>query len=261
MPPNKQQMMGGRPPLGRYKTDIDQEFYDKISNGQVPGYVRFGFAGHNPAAQLGIEETIWFPGGRRILLTTAKTLYISSTDDDDNATLAITALDAVKGFTTRIATLEGQSQVEVGGGTLIRVLIHATIGAGDANGTIYIAEKDTEISGGVPTASKIQSVSAPGRRLSWNGFTTVPAGKTMKLTRIRITPVKDRVANIYFNNKLETDGDWASATPFESGQNFDFLPFSAVDEKTDLEFSVISEDNQTKSTCVVDMILVDNAVL
>lgn len=251
-------IIGGSPPKGRYKFDIDQDFYQKVSSGLVPGWQRFGFAGHNPSASLGVEETIWYPGGRRILLTEPKNLYLSSTNAGDTSTVEIVVLDDQKRFTIRLATLNGQNQVLIGGGALWRILIHSANGSGQADGAIYIAEQDT-LTGGVPDhPEKIQSASAPGRRLSWNGFFTVPSGYIGRLMLVRITPTKDKVANIYFNSIFDGESGWASATPFESGQNFEFIPPANLDEDIDIEFSVISEDDQIKTTCVVDIILIND---
>lgn len=258
---NNIQVISGRQPLTGQTVLIDNDFYNRVSSGLVPGHQRFGFAGHNPASELGVEETIWFRGGKRTLLATAKDLYISSTDAGDNSSITIICLDSLWRLTTRIARLDGQNQVLIGGGALIRVWVSATIGGGDANGTIYVAEKDTEISGGVPALAKTQSVMAPGRRLSWNGFITCPLGYVIKFTRIRITPIKEKVSNIYFASREPSDGGWLYATPFESGQNYDFQPSSAVTEKTDIEFTVISEDNLAKSTVVCDTMLIDEKYL
>jgi hypothetical protein len=262
MPPDfREQFVSGRG-LKQFDVRVVNDFMNDVSNGKVEGWRRLGWAGSNPVATQDVEETLWSVGGKRniqLLKTTPQDIYISSTDENDNAPVIIIVLDSKGRLDFRIVILNGQNQVLVPGGSAKRYLIHETVltSGFQSNGTLYVAIKDEAISGGVPALDKTLGSSPAGANISWNGFLSVPDNSIIKVIDIYITPNTQKRAEIYLNNKLKEEIAFVKPPPFETGQSFFYDPPPLLDAGGDVELSVIARDTGVKATAYSDVILID----
>ena len=133
--------------------------------------------------------TIWSQGGVYSYLASASTLYISSSSTDDAAagtgarTVTVSGLDNNFDEKVETVTLNGQSGVELNGGTWMRVnrIVVNTAGSGGANaGVLYVGTEATP-SSGVPT-NKYATVAA-GDNQTLMMIYTIPRGYTGYVTQ------------------------------------------------------------------------------
>ena len=133
--------------------------------------------------------TIWSQGGVYSYLSAASTLYISSSSTDDAAagtgarTVTVSGLDNNFDEKVETVTLNGQSGVELNGGTWMRVnrIVVNTAGSGGANaGILYVGTEATP-SSGVPT-NKYATVAA-GDNQTLMMIYTIPRGYTGYVTQ------------------------------------------------------------------------------
>ena len=133
--------------------------------------------------------TVWFQGGLYSYLSSASTLYISSSSANDTAagtgarTVTVSGLD--NNFDEKIETvsLNGQTGVELNGSTWFRVnrIVVNTAGTGGGNaGVLYVGTEATP-SGGVPT-NKYATVGIGDNQTLMMTY-TIPRGYTGYITQ------------------------------------------------------------------------------
>lgn len=160
---------------------------------------KFGF---NPDVN-GTDETIWSQGGLYSYLSSATTLYISSssTADDVGSTgatnVTVEGLDANYDEVSVTVDLDGQNGVQLGSASnWIRVnrIVVNTAGSGGANaGVLYVGDEASPTSG-VP-ANKYATV-AIGDNQTLMALWTVPRGYTAFVDQLDIT-ANTEVVNKY----------------------------------------------------------------
>ena len=171
----------------------DEPFELQVARNQIAFHkTNFKF-GYNPLVVNSLE-TVWAQGGLYSYLSSASTLYISSssTDDDVGETGATSAkvsgLDANYNEVSVTVDLNGQAGVQLGDASnWIRVnrIEVLSAGSGGANaGVLYVGTEATP-SSGVPT-NKYATV-AIGDNQTLMALWTVPAGYTAYLYQTKIT--------------------------------------------------------------------------
>jgi len=170
-----------------------EPFELQVSRGQISYHktnFKFGF---NPLVVDSLE-TIWAQGGLYTYLSSASTLYISSSSTNDDIagtgarTAKVSGLDANYNEVSVTVDLDGQTSVQLGDASnWIRVnrIEVLTAGSGGANaGVLYVGTEATP-SSGVPT-NKYATV-AIGDNQTLMALWTVPAGYTAYLYETHIT--------------------------------------------------------------------------
>jgi hypothetical protein len=170
-----------------------EPFELQVSRGQVSYHktnFKFGF---NPLVVDSLE-TVWVQGGLYTYLSSASTLYISSSSTDDDVagtgarTATVSGLNANYNEVSVTVDLDGQTGVQLGDASnWIRVnrINVDTAGSGGANaGVLYVGTEATP-SSGVPT-NKYATV-AIGDNQTLMALWTVPAGYTAYLYETHIT--------------------------------------------------------------------------
>ena len=170
-----------------------EPFELQVSRGQISYHetqFKFGF---NPLVVDSLE-TVWAQGGLYTYLSSASTLYISSSSTDDDVagtgarTATVSGLDANYNEVSVTVDLDGQTGVQLGDASnWIRVnrIEVLTAGSGGANaGVLYVGTEATP-SSGVPT-NKYATV-AIGDNQTLMALWTVPAGYTAYLYETHIT--------------------------------------------------------------------------
>jgi len=150
--------------------------------------------GNNPDIDTATTpEDVWSYGGTYTFLSSAATLYASSSDAGDAVEITVEGLDADWNVQTSTVTLNGQSQVEIGSGlTWIRCYRAYNSDSTDLAGDVYVAESDT-LTGGVPdTASKVKAMIVAAEQQTNMAIYTIPAGYTGYFMRGYISQVISR---------------------------------------------------------------------
>ncbi len=249
-----------------------EPFELQVSRGQVSYHktqFKFGF---NPDIDNSLE-TIWAQGGLYTYLSSASTLYISSssTADDVASTGArsatVSGLDANYDEVSVTVDLDGQNGVQLGSANnWIRVnrIAVDTAGSGGQNAGVLYVGTEASPSVGVPT-NKYATV-AIGDNQTLMALWTVPRGYTAYLTQLDVTVATEQ------NNKFATIS--TLARPFggvfnvvdkfvksESSHHQEFSFPLKFTEKTDIEIRGIA--SSAAADCAVsaalDFIYIANA--
>ena len=249
-----------------------EPFELQVSRGQISYHktnFKFGF-------NLDIDnslETIWAQGGLYTYLSSASTLYISSSSTADDAastgarTATVSGLDANYDEVSVTVDLDGQNGVQLGSANnWIRVnrIAVDTAGSGGQNAGVLYVGTEASPSSGVPT-NKYATV-AIGDNQTLMAIWTVPAGYTAYLTQLDVTVATEQ------NNKYATIS--TLARPFggvfnvvdrfvksESSHHQEFSFPLKFTEKTDIEIRGIA--SSAAADCAVsaalDFIYIANA--
>ena len=175
------------------RVGTSEPFELQVSRGQVAYHetqFKFGF---NPLIVDSLE-TVWAQGGLYSYLSSATTLYISSSSTDDDAagtgarTATVSGLDANYDEVSVTVDLDGQNGVQLGSASnWIRVnrIVVNTAGSGGQNaGVIYVGDEASPTVG-VPT-NKYATI-AIGDNQTLMALWTVPRGYTAYLYETHIT--------------------------------------------------------------------------
>jgi len=235
-----------------------QDFFLEVTKGNITGHSNINIVGNSPDIN-STEETVWDFTDKYVYLTDDTTLYASSSDNGDTQDIVITGLDSDYLAVTRTVTLSGQTQVELSG-QMFRVFSAYVNDSTTPAGDVYIAESDT-LSGGVPTTdSKIKAKILQGKNITRMGIYTVPAGKSLIVTKLRFGVGKGKDARIFANIRY-LGGVWLCIADFniyELSDEYDILGAGfTFPEKTDMEFSATSSVN-SEVFAAVDATVIDN---
>jgi hypothetical protein len=175
------------------RVGTSEPFELQVARGQIAYHetqFKFGF---NPLVVDSLE-TVWAQGGLYTYLSSASTLYISSSSTDDDVagtgarTATVSGLDANYNEVSVTVDLDGQTGVQLGDASnWIRVnrIIVDTAGSGGQNaGVIYVGDEASP-SSGVPS-NKYATV-AIGDNQTLMALWTVPRGYTAYLHETHIT--------------------------------------------------------------------------
>ena len=170
-----------------------EPFELQVSRGQIAYHKPIFKFGFNPLIVDSLE-TVWAEGGLYTYLSSASTLYISSSSTDDDVagtgarTATVSGLDANYNEASVTVDLDGQNGVQLGSASnWIRVnrITVDTGGSGGQNaGVLYVGTEATP-SSGVPT-NKYATV-AIGDNQTLMALWTVPAGYTAYLYQTNVT--------------------------------------------------------------------------
>lgn len=241
-----------------------------ISSGSVNGYSSVHKFGRNPDVDIDTDpEDVWSYGGSYTFLSSAQTLYVSSSDASDTTqSIKVEGLDANWEPQTQSATLNGQNQVALSG-TWLRVFRAYNDSGTNLNGDVYVAESDT-LTGGVPdTASKVKAHVESVYQQTLMAIYTIPAGKTGYLVKWYITinsngstSEKECDAALYtrLDGKVFRLKEYVGLDNHGAGSwNYDYPIPLKLPEKTDVK--VVADtvsSNNTDVTAGFDIILIDN---
>ena len=167
-----------------------EPFELQVARDQIAYHKRNFKFGFNPDIDNSLE-TIWAQGGLYTYLSTASTLYVSSSSTDDDAAgtgarnITVSGLDANYDEISITVDLDGQNGVELGEFIRINRAIINTAGSGGANaGVIYVGTESSP-SGGVPT-NKYLTI-AIGDNQTLMALWTVPRNYSAYLYQTNVT--------------------------------------------------------------------------
>ena len=206
--------------------------------------------GSNPDVDISAAESIWSAGGLYPwdALAEAETIYCISESSEDTASLEIQGLDADYNPQTETVTLTGDTAVATEN-TFIRVfrMIYkddqnaGTITARTVSGTgTVVAQIDEE---------KNQTLMA---------VYTVPANTRGYLVCYTVSAGKAKDAEVELFTKNFEDASFALKSQISVFENTVTQPFAVplvLAPKTDIDFKVVTENNNTKVIVNFDLIL------
>ena len=170
------------------RVGTSEPFELQVSRGQIAFHEVVHKFGFNSSVDTNLA-TVWVQGGLYSYLSSASTLYISSSSTDDTGagtgarTVTVSGLDNNYDQKVETVTLNGQSGVELNGSTWFRVnrIVVNTAGSGGANaGVLYVGTEASPTSG-VPT-NKYATVLA-GDNQTLMMIYTIPRGYTGFITQ------------------------------------------------------------------------------
>ena len=207
----------------RQITDIDLDFARK----HIPGGRAFFFFGHNNALQSNVFEDVWEGGGDINWQTTAAKIKIKSTHAADTSaglglqSVEIHGLDANGADIEEVLALSGVTPVESENSYLRVSLVHneevGTYG-GSHQGTIEWRVTNVTFGSGALLGQMKGLEGAEDSSVQYgygeaqNGFTSVPLGKVLYITRLEVVPKANKGINVIL---YERDGLTTVADPFQ----------------------------------------------
>lgn len=165
-----------------------EPFELQVSRGQVAFHQFIHKFGFNPSVDTNLA-TVWLQGGLYSYLSSASTLYISSSSTADTGagtgarTVTVSGLDNNFDQKVETVTLNGQSGVELNGSTWFRVnrIVVNTAGSGGANAGVLYVGTEASPTGGVPT-NKYATVGIGDNQTLMMTY-TIPRGYTAFITQ------------------------------------------------------------------------------
>ena len=256
-----QQMFGGWPRRLYDHTEL------AISRGHTPGYRTLYKFGYNPDVN-GTEETVWAEGGDYLWLTSAVTMFVSSSSANDTNggtganTIKIQGLDEDYNEIEEIVALNGQTQVttQLSYLRVYRSFVTLAGSGGTSGGTIYVATSGS--AAGVPTGTIYASL-ALGNQTQIAAY-TVPAGYTLYLDEINFTAAL-ATANKRVNASFHTRDSGSNVfrarfiNVLQSSQlKQEFKYPQAFPEKTDMECRVYTNSTNNPIAASFQGVLIKN---
>jgi len=232
----------------------------QVAKGDVEGVIPVFIWGVNPDISDGdtTEETVRWGGGLQPYRTSAATLYVSSSSNNDDGdsglstgtkTLLLEGLDANYNLQSEVILMQGRTQVATAS-TYIRVfrISSVTVGTQTKNfGDIYVTDS-VGTSSGVPTGTKYlvqdNANSSTLRNSSAAAIYTVPAGYTLYLDSvvfrysIRLNTAADFSLGNFVTRSPVADSPFVSDFKHplrETYLNVLYPRPLAIPEKTDIE--------------------------
>jgi len=234
------------------RVGTSEPFELQIARGQIAFHKSIFKFGFNPDIDDSLE-TIWAQGGLYSYLSTATTLYISSSSTADDAagtgarTATVSGLDANYDEVSVTVDLDGQNGVQLGDASnwirVNRITVNTAGSGGQNAGVIYVGDEATP-SSGVPS-NKYATV-AIGDNQTLMALWTVPRGYTAFITQSDVTVAttqNNKYATVHFVAR-ENGGVFQVKDKFvkaESSHNQQYDIPLKFEEKTDLEFRCIGD--------------------
>lgn len=207
----------------RLTTDIDLDFARR----HIPGGRSFFFFGHNNALQNGVFEDVWAGGGDINWQTVgAKVKAVSTNAADTAAGLGLQSIE-LHGLSPtgvdqdEVLALDGTTPVE-SALTYIRVSLshNEEVGTygGSHQGDIEVRVTNAVFANGELLAKMegiegaVDSSVQYGYGEAQNGFTSVPLGKVLYITRLEVIPKANKAIDVIL---YERDGLLTIADPFQ----------------------------------------------
>ena len=253
------------------RVGTSEPFELQVARGQIAFHKNIFKFGFNPDIDDSLE-TVWSQGGLYSYLSSATTLYISSSSTADDAagtgarTATVSGLDANYDEISVTVDLDGQNGVQLGSASnwirVNRVTVNTAGSGGQNAGVIYVGDEASP-SSGVPS-NKYATI-AIGENQTLMALRTVPRGYTAYVLQTDVTAATTQ-NNKYATITLvarENGGVFQVKDKFVKGesshhQGYD-IPLK-FEEKTDIEFRCIGDSAAADIavSAAMDIIYIEN---
>lgn len=241
-----------------------REPYLEIPKGSIAGESRSGVGGHisNLTTGEGIRD-IWEGPGNRTRKTANYTPYFSSSDNGDSGLVLLFGINDSLEVVLLFATANGQTPVAFNGDVMTITSFNYIGTPATFNGTSYIADDNTAVSG-VPADAKIQCVSKAGYGNGSNALTVVPSGFTLFIHKINYYSNKGKDIT-FFSSILSSDQAEilipGEIEAYQSNPTLLSEPLFTLPEGMTFIFKASTFDTNVRGTILADGVLVDNDFL
>ena len=255
---------------GINKILIDNDYYENILQGLIPGHKMVTIFGRNPDIDIGsVPEDVWNGGGTytgQPIQSAAETIQITSSSVDDAAgglgarTLRVFGLDENFDLAQEDFTMNGL--VPVVSVTLWkRVYLAEVLTAG----ATAINIGDITIRHSI-TAANVFATLPAGQGKTTLAVFTVPRNKTYFIKRLKnqIGRANGSAGSIQYSLRIRPEGGVYNAERFETittnfSDSYTLVGAILVQEKSDIKVTVETcSDNNTQISAVFEGILIDN---
>ena len=248
-----------------------QDFFLQVAKGDIPGHLGIIIRGHNPNISIAGGETDIAEQGNLTYLTSAETMEIVSTSDEDGGaggdtgllTLLIQGVDGTGAAIEEIVTLNGTTDVTTSN-SYFRVNSMIGLIVGSTNGNVG------SVTATATTSSTIQDEMDALEGISQGSHYTVPLGKRFFLYQVEFNGAKTSGGNqpiLEIRGRIRVGGagncflqifdkriDTAIADELDV-----LLPFpTAIIARTDIRLTCTTDQNNTETRSRFYGILVDN---
>jgi hypothetical protein len=237
-----------------------EDFILSVSKGLIPGH-RIQYI-HSYAPSIGTtEEFIWPLNGQYTFSDTPSTLYLTSSDAGDTASVFIRWIDGNYDEQQGVYQLNGQTPVAIGAG--LRVNQAFTTGVDGTLGDVYVSN-DLSHTAGVPTQATTVMMYEQKTQARSMALFTVPRGHTAFGLSGYFSSPKGRDNDFYWNVRnplgLLPPTNTNVVSVYESTTEIDFK-FTPIPEQTDAWFTAKSEVGSGRVSVRIPAIIVDNNFL
>jgi len=236
---------------------VPRLFNIEVARGAITGYEHVVIVGVNPAVSKTFED-LWDVGGNFSFPTAGETWEILSSSASDTSagtgarTVLISGLDDSYVEQTETVTMNGTSAVTTARTDWFRIrsVIVTSCGSGQTNaGDITI-----RVSGGGASRSLILT----GNGQTFNGFFTVPAGKTLLVQFSQVVIPKNE--DVTLQSQVLIDGtnafvSGAQLAVYQNNLSTVFTSIPTIPEKTDFRLTAKSTNTTVTVSQLVEGIL------
>ena len=234
---------------------LPDDFYFDVAVGNKEDLARSAFGSNNPGLTANREEGVnnirleTGTGGLYPFPTADTNIYISSSSASDTATVVLVGLDDTYTEVVRLATLTGQTPVQMSG-DIFRVSQVGFVTPSKAIGNIYFSTDNTDITSGVPnTLTNVLAKIDSGNTAGFFSYFTVPVGEQIYL--FDFTPSSSKAGDVNVNLKFRFDtlSDFSYSPEFQAFQdNSRFVEKLGIvlPEKTDISLTASSPTQGSK---------------
>lgn len=238
------------------------DFYTEVAKGNVAGHSIKSFRGLNNDVDTANPENLWTPGGLMVYATAGEQWEIVSDSAADTLAgtgaqvVQITYLDDNYTEQTEIINLNGTTTVLTVATNMLRAIRLAVVSVGSSGyneGTLLM-----RVAGGGNDRIGIE----PTGNVDLHGFYTIPVGKTAYLIYAHSGVGKNKDIHLLIRYSEGDTGILYTSVFSEMFQNFTVFnvkaPVGPISEKSDVDFLVSTENNNTDSSAYVQLLLIDN---
>lgn len=247
-------------------SDLDQFIYSLVldpldkAKGRVKGLSQRAIAGINDAVSNVEFKDLWDHTLDLIYPTSGEQWSIVSSSSNDD--LGGTGANTIIIFAMNDSFIEVSEIINMDGTTPVTTDTINWFRPGD---TLVALSGSLQINDGTITitavgSGEVRSVIKPGNGRTFNGFITVPVGKTMFVTQASAFAPKDEDVTII--NRLLAFGSntFISGGPVSVYQNSSILPFKSLPvltEKTDIRLTAKSTNPSIRASLSIEFELLD----
>lgn len=238
-----------------------EDFILKVSKGLIPGHRIQYIHSYCPNINTS-EDFIWPLAGDLTFNDTPETLWLTSSNNNDDQNILVTWLDSNWDQQAGLYKLNGQTPVEIGVG--VRVNEARTLDSSQTQGDVYISNSLTHGSNGVPTQATTVMMFEQKTQTRSMASLSVPRNHTAFGLSGYFSTRKGRDADFLWNVRnilaLIPATNTNVVSVYQSTIEIDFK-FTRIPQYTDAWFTAESESGSGRVSIRIPTLIVNNDFL
>jgi len=237
---------------------VPRKFDIEVSRGEVAGYRHIIIIGVNPAVGKDSFEDLWDVGGNFLYPTGAETWEVFSDNVNDSSAGTGARMVVIQGLDTNyveqseVVTMNGTTPVITTRTDWFRITSVIVISSGSTQ------ENEGEITIRVSGGGTIRSLIRTGQGQTFNGFFTVPAGKTLLAQFSQAVIPKNEDVSLQSRVLIDGTNTFVAGPSLPIYQNniaTHFTSLPTLPSKTDLRLTAKSTNTTVKVSQLIEGIL------